>query len=624
MTDETFEAFFGRVTTPPNQPLRRPHEWQRELAGDSVCRDRLVRIPTGFGKTAGVVLPWLFHRVARCEDEWPRRLVLTLPMRVLVEQTEIAVRGWIEQAGLDVGVHVLMGGSDAEDWHLYPERPAVLVGTQDMLLSRALNRGYGAARGRWPIDFALLHQDALWVLDEVQLMDVGLVTSVQLAEFRRDDGPRALRPTHAWWMSATLQPDWMRTADAADHTAMLEKDLLSIPASARSGGLWEVRKPLSRRADATTPKEVAAVAVAAHRPKSLTLVVVNRVPTALDVHDAIVAAFSEGKGKKARPRDDAPEVQLVHSRFRGAEREPWKSFLTRDAEMPANGRIVVATQVVEAGVDVSAEALVTKLAPWPSLVQRFGRCARYPGDTGAVVVVGASPKDDKAARPYDAASLAAASALLDEGITDVAPRALDALEESLDEAKLAVLYPYHPLHVLRRPDLDELFDTTPDLSGADLDVSRYIRSGEERDVSIFWRDERDIIRNQPKNRVPRQISARKLASPAQEELCRAPLFPEVRDWLKNKVAYVRDYRENAWVQLSNDQIARRVHPGTTLLVDAAEGGYDPARGWDPKSKAAVEVLRPERDAPRDERTAAGEDDDELSEARVADDWGSRR
>ena len=35
-------------------------------------------------------------------------------------------------------------------------------------------------------------------------------------------------------------------------------------------------------------------------------------------------------------------------------------------------RIIVATQVVEAGVDISATTLVTELSPWSSLVQRFG------------------------------------------------------------------------------------------------------------------------------------------------------------------------------------------------------------------------------------------------------------
>ena len=65
-----------------------------------------------------------------------------------------------------------------------PERPAVLVGTQDMLLSRALMRGYASSRALWPMEFALLHEDAQWVFDEVQLMGAGRATSAQLEAFR--------------------------------------------------------------------------------------------------------------------------------------------------------------------------------------------------------------------------------------------------------------------------------------------------------------------------------------------------------------------------------------------------------------------------------------------------------
>ena len=66
-----------------------------------------------------------------------------------------------------------MGGDDETAWDLYPERDAILIGTQDMLLSRALNRGYAMSRSRWPLPFALLNNDCLWVLEEVRLMDVG-------------------------------------------------------------------------------------------------------------------------------------------------------------------------------------------------------------------------------------------------------------------------------------------------------------------------------------------------------------------------------------------------------------------------------------------------------------------
>jgi CRISPR-associated endonuclease/helicase Cas3 len=50
----------------------------------------------------------------------------------------------------------------------------VLIGTQDMLLSRALMRGYSMSRYQWPVHFGFLHNDALRVLDEVQLMGAGL------------------------------------------------------------------------------------------------------------------------------------------------------------------------------------------------------------------------------------------------------------------------------------------------------------------------------------------------------------------------------------------------------------------------------------------------------------------
>ena len=127
-------------------------------------------------------------------------------MRTLVEQTAEEAKKWItnllttaDELGLSpagkqslawLAEHspiILMGGEDSGDWDIHPEKDAILIGTQDMLLSRALNRGYASSRAHWPMEFGLLNQDCLWILDEVQLMDVGLATSAQLQAFRRDD-----------------------------------------------------------------------------------------------------------------------------------------------------------------------------------------------------------------------------------------------------------------------------------------------------------------------------------------------------------------------------------------------------------------------------------------------------
>ena len=189
-----FISFFHTATG------NEPYEYQIRLAGSDdgcPCESLLINIPTGLGKTAAVVLAWLWNRVQRKDAKWPRRLVYCLPMRTLVEQTRDEAGKWIENLArafpenngelrwlAEHSPIILMGGEDAGDWDIHPECPAILIGTQDMLLSRALNRGYGMSRYRWPMHFGLLNNDCLWVLDETQLMGVGVETSAQLDGFR--------------------------------------------------------------------------------------------------------------------------------------------------------------------------------------------------------------------------------------------------------------------------------------------------------------------------------------------------------------------------------------------------------------------------------------------------------
>ena len=216
-----FDTFFESATGNP------PYGYQSRLAGNdsgTACCSKLINIPTGLGKTAAVVLAWLWNRVQVQNPKWPRRLVYCLPMRTLVEQTEKEVHKWLDAHVLlwdekpenrkgKVGVHILMGGEDSGEWDIYPEENAILVGTQDMLLSRALNRGYGMSRYRWPMHFGLLNNDALWVMDETQIMGVGVETSAQLDGFRHDGKMPTIGACPTWWMSATLDDARLATVD---------------------------------------------------------------------------------------------------------------------------------------------------------------------------------------------------------------------------------------------------------------------------------------------------------------------------------------------------------------------------------------------------------------------------
>ena len=50
-----------------------PHAWQGRLGEASCCENRLIRVPTGMGKTIGVLSSWIYHRLVRRDQSWPRR-----------------------------------------------------------------------------------------------------------------------------------------------------------------------------------------------------------------------------------------------------------------------------------------------------------------------------------------------------------------------------------------------------------------------------------------------------------------------------------------------------------------------------------------------------------------------
>jgi CRISPR-associated endonuclease/helicase Cas3 len=74
-----------------DQGQRDREEWLSN-ADPEGCRSRLINVPTGLGKTAAVVLAWLWNRVGpqlrnsnfdTRTSPWPRRLVYCLAMRTV-------------------------------------------------------------------------------------------------------------------------------------------------------------------------------------------------------------------------------------------------------------------------------------------------------------------------------------------------------------------------------------------------------------------------------------------------------------------------------------------------------------------------------------------------------------
>ena len=180
MDQHGLSATFAELTAEDSEQ-HPPFRWQMRLLRRLLDADlpRVVDIPTGLGKTAVMAL-WL---IALAEGaRLPRRLVYVVDRRAVVDQaTRFAERLRLNMSGelasrLRLGaenrlpISTLRGGfADNRDWLEDPSKPAIVVGTIDMIGSRLLFEGYGVSRGMRPYHAGLLGADALVLLDEAHL-----------------------------------------------------------------------------------------------------------------------------------------------------------------------------------------------------------------------------------------------------------------------------------------------------------------------------------------------------------------------------------------------------------------------------------------------------------------------
>lgn len=657
MSRLSFREFFSAACGDAMTPM----PYQERLAR-APNLPMLVNVPTGLGKTAAAVLAWLWRRRfnAGTAEKTPRRLVYCLPMRVLVEQTfketvrwlcrlgllaghaewngeldaaelptknarlkkyepapeTTAVTGWAAEnrdlGKYPIAVHLLLGGEDRSDWALWPERDAILIGTQDMLLSRALNRGYAARRPRWPVEFGLLNNDCLWVFDEVQLMGPGLATGLQLEAFRESHindrtyfGTES--PCLSWYMSATASRrmltsrEW-RNGDRDQRPADFVFDLSDAEKADRQGVLgqrrlatkqlecqpsWTLRDSESTQRILTRHQEM--LSRCADSPLDIprrTLIICNTVDRAKTVYATLASATG---------KNTATDLVLLHSRFRPQDRARQQDRLTGTLKAEA-GQIVVATQVVEAGVDLSSAILWTEIAPLPSVVQRLGRLNRAGefghdgqnkfGWTPAAVLVGiplptppAKPTKDETEKherettraylPYDRRECEGSQHAL-QHIADASPANLEMqIRGELDRT----LRP--PDFSLQRHELLDFFDTDSNLSLGYTDVSPFVRGVDpETDVYVLWREWQG-------DSPPFDFDV------GRHEICQVPIWQVIgKNGLSTwHLGFVWQGRDRGWQRVNRDNLL----PGATLLLPVQARGYDDSLGWTGNSNTNGQV-----------------------------------
>ena len=454
----SFEEFFLAATG------RVPQDYQRRLAESGLPESLTV---PGAGRTA-VVLAWLWRRLHGPADQTPRRLVYVLPQGSLVEPVANEVARWLTGLGLEERVALLPSVSSARQWRRDMHGPAIVIGTPDIAVSKALNRGFCIGRIIHPIDFALVTNGAQWVFDEVSLCPRSAATIGRLVSLAATAG--------------TAEPLAVSFLSSAEPGAG--------PVPARLG------------AEPGDYPAIAAAAAELHRPGTRTLIVLNSVRAAQQVQAALAGG----------PVD----CVLVHAEFRGRERRALADLVAGTAG--DGGQIVVATPVVEAGLEFFAELVISEGGPGASLELRASRCE--PG--GRLFWV---------------------------------PGA----ETGLREPGLNHREAFNPQEIFETPAAGE--------TGEDLDVAGLVGDGDDLEAQLIWA-----------NWVQGRRPPEEFRLPSDDWRCRASLA-RVAELARRVPVWRLDWARDGWVELTPQEEPAR--PGELLVVAAAHGGYDSVLGFDP-------------------------------------------
>lgn len=364
------------------------------MAGRSV----IIQAPTGAGKTRAALYPYFanLERAERVSDSQRSALPLPLtcryavPMRVLATQFEREYRDYFMRldqrrgtrfndmySKLGISLPAIQTGETPEDplfespltFCTIDQLLASFIGTPYSVSSRQANMNIGAVVGSY------------LVLDEFHLYPAAhgngaRLTSLAMLRMLRQFSPFVL-------MTATLS------------SAFLEVLARRLDAEVIRVGDAESREILAGRTRtlyrSTTPMSAVDIldrhAQANARGMGASLVVCNTVARAQDIYLRLREAIS------ADLPIPAPQLMLLHSRFtpedrrdKSAQLETWLGKDAWRASSTPPNVIVVATQVVEVGLNISAGVLHTELAPANALIQRFGRCARFAGQHSDVIV----------------------------------------------------------------------------------------------------------------------------------------------------------------------------------------------------------------------------------------------
>lgn len=566
-----------------------PFAWQKRLFDEWMSVGNLptaIDVPTGLGKTATMAV-WLLARAAGAR--LPRRLAYVVDRRAVVDQaTQFAEDlrrnmppGMASQLGLEddasaLPISTLRGGFvDNRDWLEDPAKPAIIVGTIDMIGSRLLFEGYGVSRTMRPYQAGLLGVDTLVLLDEAHLCPPFEALLRRIADRRNSElGPNSGDGPDSFYMVPL-------SATGRQRVGMTSESVFRLNDQDRNEPVIRQRLTARKQLEITEVDDTGSlVRQMADRAISLgECGTPSRIAVYFDrrLHALEAKLLIE---KELTRRDRAGELaadwdaELLVGERRVKERSQLAYWLERNgfigdtASSFAGTRYLVATSAGEVGIDLDADHMVCDLVAYERMVQRLGRVNRRGGENRvATVDVFAAPPDHKVTDKIASGSptkiykerLDALRHLpFGQGFRrDASLSAITALREGFpsvveNATTVAPLYPK-----LNRPLVDAWSMTSLPRHEGRPEIAPWLRGWEEENphTEIVWRKHLPFERREDGTLVPPAMATeffRTAPVHASEKI--EALSGRVFDWLLKRTTSIAKPTKDCQPAIEDDEI----------------------------------------------------------------------
>ena len=392
----------------------RPFPWQEDLYVRFFSRGDFppsCNLPTGLGKTS-VIAIWLIA-LAHNSERVPRRFVYVVNRRTVVDQTTTEVERLRENLGaaglLDsltsmcalrlkdddppLAISTLRGQfADNRAWSADPARPAVIVGTVDMIGSRLLFSGYGVGFKTRPLHAGFLGQEVLFVHDEAHLEPAFQSLLADIVE--EQSLCNEFGKFHLMALTATSRKDGTGRAFALTEQEKNPPEELPAPPSEPIHIVWQRLKAVKGVEFHSADRDRAAKEIGrlALRHKDSGKAILVFVCSVEDVDNVRQTLTNKGV--------EEAQIEMLTGTLRGLERDRlpnndvFRRFLLRPSQ---ENRTVylICTSAGEVGIDISADHMVCDLSPLDSMTQRLGRVNRRGEGVAEIDVVYPNASDNR-------------------------------------------------------------------------------------------------------------------------------------------------------------------------------------------------------------------------------------